>query len=428
MTEAGVPEAGEDMTRRSGVQSDEGGDDLAYAAALAALPGIVPATLVRLVGEGPARQRFEALASRAIAPEELLGPEPGARRIERATTMLRTWAAAASSADPLGAYEGIRAAGILVFRLNRPGYPPELADDPTAPAVLFATGPHAQPSTVAKRSRLGRVAVVGTRSSTHYGESVAASIAADLSAAGVVVVSGLAAGIDAAAHEGALVPGSQAFPLAIVGAGVDVVYLRSSARLFEKVRSTGAILSEAAPGSPPTRWRFPLRNRLIAASSDVLVVVESHASGGAMHTVEAADERGVPIAAVPGSVRSPASAGTNALLAEGAHVVRDADDVLALLGLVLEGTSRSVSAHLERRQPRAGHPEANDEWSRPASFGNGLSADDTLVLSCVDATPTTLEEVLRRSGLELAPGAVSLERLVQAALVRRVEGGYEVLR
>ena len=230
-----------------------------------------------------------------------------------------------STIDPALVWERLAASNTVAYRRGSPGYPSRLVDDRAAPEVLFSRGSIAQ---------LDRpcVALVGTRSATHYGSGVAAELGADLSDAGVVVVSGLAAGIDAAAHEGALAPGCPAPPVAVVGGGVDVVYPASSSRLWARLELAGGILSEAAPGAAPERWRFPLRNRLIAALAHVLVVVESHKRGGALHTVTAADERGVTVLAVPGSVRSPASEGTNSLL-QTAAAWRETRDLLAALEL-----------------------------------------------------------------------------------------------
>ena len=139
---------------------------------------------------------------------------------------------------------------------------------------------------------------------------------------------------------------------------MDVVYPASSSRLWARLETGGGILSEAAPGAAPEGWRFPLRNRLIAALAHVVVVVESHRSGGALHTVAAADERGVTVLAVPGSVRSPASEGTNALIADGCGVARDAADVLAALELACAGPGRSLRAGTGRRHTGAAHAAA----------------------------------------------------------------------
>ena len=177
-----------------------------------------------------------------------------------------------------------------------------------------------------------------TRAPTRYGIGVAAQFGADLAAAGVSVVSGLALGIDGAAHEGAC--GAGAPPIAVVAGGLDQVYPTQHERLWERVASAGVIVSESPAGVPTEKWRFPVRNRLLAALSDVVVVVESRHHGGSRHTVDAALERGVPVGAVPGSIRSATSEGTNALLADGAFPVCSSGDIL--LALALGGAAVTV--------------------------------------------------------------------------------------
>ncbi|MGI8758756.1 MAG: DNA-processing protein DprA, partial [Acidimicrobiales bacterium] len=231
-------------------------------------------------------------------------------------------------------------AGVGVITRGGAGYPPVFDDDPDPPAVLFHLG------------RLDalerpRVAIVGTRRCTSAGRSTARDLGHELAAAGVCVVSGLASGIDGEAHDGALAAAAVA-PVAVVGTGLDVVYPRRNAALWARVAAAGCIVSEYPLGSRPERWRFPARNRIIAALADVVVVVESHARGGSMHTVDAALERDRPVMAVPGPVRSPASAGTNDLLAAGCAPVRDAGDVVVALGLDAGATNRGAP---DRRPP-----------------------------------------------------------------------------
>ncbi len=243
---------------------------------------------------------------------------------------------------------------------------------------------------------------MGTRSATHYGEEVAAELGRDLARAGVVVVSGLAVGIDGAAHCGALSAGvprrlvwwprgsTSSTPVVTPGCG-------------SRWRRGATLLSQFPVGTQPVAWRFPVRNRIMAALAQVVVVVECHRRGGAMHTVEAAIERGTTVMAVPGSVRSPASVGTNALLYEGCQPVRDADDVLTALDL--ERTGRAAAS------------------STPAR--TTLDAQAAAVLRAVDWQPTMTEEVLRRTRMRLEDVAVTLDRLEESELVRSCDGSWE---
>src|SRR3984957_14872146 len=226
--------------------------------------------------------------------------------------------------------------GIEVCWRGGPVYPRRLVDDPEAPAVLFCQG---DPGAI---NRHPTVAIVGTRSPTRYGIGVAAQFGADLAAVGVSVVSGLALGIDGAAHEGATAVGAP--PIAVGAGGLDDPYPRRHARLWSRVAEQGAVYSESPAGVPTEKWRFPVRNRLLAMFSDVVVVVESRHRGGSTYTVAAAAERGTPVGAVPGSIRSPTSEGTNSLLADGCFPVCTVADILTALSL--RGIAIPNSHHL----------------------------------------------------------------------------------
>jgi DNA processing protein len=232
---------------------------LAYGAALAGLPQMTPVRLARVLGVFDPVEAWMAL-SRGTHPEDTK----------------RRFAAAARVTDPAEVGESYRRAGVQILLADRGLYPKALAGDAGAPAVLFA---HGDPSVLEDRRR---VAIVGTRSATPYGRQVAADLGRDLAAAGVVVVSGLARGIDGAAHAGALgvADGEGAAPVAVVGTGLDVVYPTSNAKLWEQVVARGVVFSESPIGTLPRPKVFPARNRIIAALSDVVVVVESHHGGG----------------------------------------------------------------------------------------------------------------------------------------------------
>jgi DNA processing protein len=217
------------------------------------------------------------------------------------------------------------------------------------------------------------------------------------------VVSGLALGIDGAAHRGALEAlahdPAAARPVGVVGSGHDVVYPARHRDLWAAVAADGLLLSEAPLGARPEGWRFPARNRILAALAQVVVVVESHAGGGSLHTVDEAIRRDLPVLAAPGSVRNPAAAGTNQLLADGCHPVRDVDDVLVALGLATASGGRCRDG-------------------RPAPEATGAAVLDALAWE-----PCTLEILAVRTGLALPALALALEALVGAGWVA-VEGGW----
>ena len=196
---------------------------------------------------------------------------------------------------------------------------------------LYARGAHAADALAAPT-----VAVVGARACSGYGAQVARMLARELAAAGVTVVSGLARGIDGEAHRGAL--DADGRTLAVLGCGIDRDYPAAHADLARRIAETGGIVSEYEPGTEPAPWRFPARNRIIAALADAVVIVEARNRSGALITVDLAMEIDRPIYAVPGEITSALSEGTNDLLRHGwATALTSALDVLAALGI--EGAS-----------------------------------------------------------------------------------------
>jgi DNA processing protein len=361
----------------------------AWVAALSGLPALGPARLAALLARwSPEGAWREVVAGRAHRDPEV------AARVRIPELPASRWRTAALQVDVAAAWEAHRAAGVTVRTPGDHGFPPVLATDLEPPSVLFSRGD----VTALHRPR---VAVVGTRRCTWAGRSVAAELGAGLAAAGVCVVSGLALGIDAAAHRGALAARA-APPVAVVGTGLDVVYPRRNAELWEAVAATGAVLSEYPLGTRPEPWRFPARNRLVAALADIVVVVESHARGGSLHTVTAALDRDVTVMAVPGPVRGAASAGTNALLVAGAAPVRDAGDVLVAIGL--------DSAAAGRRPPE---PDLE------------LDGHEAEVLAALQQAPATVAQLAERLDRDLGPVAVVLAHLEARGLVACSDGWWE---
>jgi DNA processing protein len=361
----------------------------AWIAALAGLPGMGPARLTAILDRWPPEEAWHEVAAGRTHLDPVVAvtvriPELCASR----------WRTAADQTDVAALWEAHQTAGVTVRVPGEFGFPTVLARDPEPPAVLFCRGD------VGAVDR-PRVAIVGTRRCTWAGRSIAAELGAGLAAAGVCVVSGLALGIDGAAHRGALAAGA-APPVAVVGTGLDVVYPRRNADLWEAVATTGAVLGEYPLGTRPERWRFPARNRLVAALADVVVVVESHARGGSLHTVTAALERGVNVMAVPGPVRGPASSGTNALLVAGAAPVRDAEDVLIALGLDSTVIGRQADP---------------SPWP--------LDQPELEVLRELQHGPATVAQLAERMGRDLRPIAVHLAHLENHGLVVATGGWWE---
>jgi DNA processing protein len=295
------------------------------------------------------------------------------------------------AADPGRALAAHEAAGIATLLPTDPRYPERLRNDPERPALLFAQGDITALADI-------RVAIVGTRRCTGSGAGFARELGRELTDAGIAVVSGLALGIDGAAHRGVLEAGGR--PVGVVGSGHDVVYPAKHRDLWERVRQGGLLLSEAPLGSRPDAWRFPARNRIIAALSHLVVVVESHAAGGSLLTVKEAADRDIPVMAVPGSVRSPSSVGTNRLIADGCAPVLDTTDVIVALGLT--AAARVVTDPRPPPDPR-----------------------QKVVLEAFDWEPATLEHLAVRTGLRLPELALTLESLLGTGWVMAEGGWYE---
>ncbi len=298
-----------------------------YAAALACLPAVGPGWLVEVLAQHSPKTAWELVRSGELA-------RPARSRLSPAGP---DWSEAARRLDVGALWAYCQQRGIAVTWPGAPGYPSALHSGPAPAGVLFSRGD------LGLLERRPCVALVGTRRCTPEGRQVAYRLGYDLCGAGTIVVSGLALGIDGAAHAGALAaardaeakggPSALGSTVGVAASGVDVAYPRQHAALWGEVARFGAIVSETPPGAPAQAWRFPSRNRIIAGLAQMVVVVECHASGGSWHTVEAATRRGVEVGAVPGSVQSPASVGTNTLLHEGATPVRGAQDVLDALGI-----------------------------------------------------------------------------------------------
>lgn len=237
-----------------------------------------------------------------------------------------------------------------------------------------------RPPILLRRGSIGsgaapRVAIVGTRAATPGGLRDAAALAGALARAGAVVVSGLAIGIDTAAHMGALDAGG--LTVGVVATGLDVVYPRRNTNLFERVRAQGALVSETWFGVQPEAWRFPVRNRIISALADATVVVEATVRGGARITAEHAMHHGRPVFAMPGSRRNPAAAGCNRLIADGAHPLLDPSDVLIALGLG-DGSTQGWDVVSASAHPPLG-PESTAGRIKAALHGDAMTPDDLAV-------------------------------------------------
>ncbi len=242
-------------------------------------------------------------------------------------------------------------AGVLIF-LGDAAYPEALAETSDAPAV------QGDPALVCQRS----VAIVGSRNASANARRLSESFAEALAEAGLVVVSGLARGVDAAAHRGALRTGAT---IACIAAGLDVSYPRENAALQAEIAQRGAVVAEMPPGTEPQARHFPRRNRIIAGLSLGTVVIEAAPQSGSLITARLANEAGREVFAVPGSPLDERARGANGLIRDGAHLVESAADVIALLPAAF---SRSVS------QPNLGFAAAESTYETPVSERDAVLA------------------------------------------------------
>jgi DNA processing protein len=278
--------------------------------------------------------------------------------------------------------------GFASVRRRDSEFPPLLAAIHDPPSKLFLRGTGAS-SLLSSPS----VAIVGARACSSYGRSVARSLARELAAAGLVVVSGMARGIDGEAHRGALDAGGPT--VAVLGCGIDRDYPAAHAELARRICDAGLIVSEYEPGIEPAPWRFPARNRIIAGLCQATLVVEARERSGALITADFALEEGRDVLAVPGEITSSLSAGTNALLRLGATPVTRPADVLELFGL-----------------------------DPVEALATTLGPTASALLSKLSEQASTADELVRATGIDPSAGAAALMELELAGRVTIEDGVY----
>lgn len=462
------------------------------AGVLASLPGITPVRLRRMLDE----------CSNPLYVLEKID------RGEYSPTYAQRWKGKCGPATLERLHEICDSSGIGIETLYTDTYPYSLRSDSYAPAVIFYKG------NLAVLNHTPIVCIVGTRAASPYGIRLAHEIGFTLARVGITVVSGLAVGIDTAAHRGAIdaiqklsympdsgrdggrddhlsgFDGNGFFThdslvdvhdslvdevivedisenscggvVAVLAGGPDISYPAQNQDLFREILSYGVSISELPPGMPAARWRFVARNRIMAAMSSLVVVVESHAEGGALHTVHQAAIRGIPVAAVPGSVTSSASEGCNALIKAGrAHLVTGADDIISLLGctgresllpnvtapagllpspaaspaalppLTISTDTASLGSsiqdiscpdYMERDRPESTRYEIFSKLSKQAKLSGVEEGPLYAVLDQLSAYPLTLDEIVMRLDNSVGCVALCLEQLEDIGLAREHAG------
>lgn len=353
---------------------------------LSMLPGLGPRTLTSLLSA------FGSAAAVLNASREQLAPIPGV-----GPKLIHTIATASDHADVDAVLDWCAQHQCDVVTDERDEYPSLLRELHDAPPVLFASGAFEPMDDLA-------VAIVGTRHGTAYGTRQAERIAYGLAKAGVTVVSGLARGIDAAAHEGALSAGGRT--IAVLGGGLGQIYPAEHEGMAKAIAADGVVLSEYAPHAKPRGGMFPQRNRIIAALTLATLVIEAPDRSGALITARHAGELGRDVLGLPGPVTSRASRGVNQLIRDGATLVQSVDDVLEALGPLAQSI-----------ETEDGH-----EIRQPSELT--LNDLERNVLEAVDATGTLIDQVIATSGLPAHQVLSTISVLEMRKLIRRLSGQY----
>jgi DNA processing protein len=359
--------------------------DLSDLLLLTMVPGVGPHTCGALL------ERFHTATSVLNASLSDLRDVPGvgpkvAEKIQRARREL----------DARAEMELCRRAGVELLARGDPRYPPPLLETPDPPALLYARGSYEQRDQIS-------IALVGSRRCTTYGLRIAERLATSLARTGFTIVSGLARGIDAAAHQGALKAGGRT--IAVLANGLDQVYPPENAELAVEIAHHGAVLSELPMRQGPLAGLFPQRNRIISGLCLGVVVVEAAPRSGSLSTAHHAMEQNREVFAVPGPVDSLASRGCHRLIRDGARLVETVDDILDELGPLV----REVHADPEEAPVR-----------HPAELG--LSDQERSLLGQLDNHPVGVDELITLTGLTASQVMATLSVLELKRLVRRLPG------
>lgn len=282
---------------------------------------------IAIAARAPALSAPQLLALEGLGLELAALEQPDRESLARLGLSTRTiaWLVAPDEALITSDLRWLDASGAFLIAATSAGYPPLLRESPDAPSVLYVRGD-------ASVLREPQLAMVGSRNPTAGGKSTAREFASFFARAGIIITSGLALGIDAACHEGALEAGST---IAVLGCGLDQIYPFENRALAERIATTGALVSEFPPGTPPLRANFPQRNRIIAGLSLGTLVVEAARRSGSLITARLAGVAGREVFAIPGSIHNPCSRGCHELIRAGAKLVECAEDVLVELKISL---------------------------------------------------------------------------------------------
>src|SRR5213082_2755230 len=355
--------------------------------ALNMLPTMGPVRLRKLLGVFETPDRVLAARRDALRAVEGIGNDVADQIVQ--------WE---NLVDLAAELERIRQFGATVITGDSPLYPRQLREIHAPPIVLYVWGE------LTERDQHA-IAIVGSRRTTHYGMESAKKLSYQLAYAGLTIISGLARGIDTAAHQGALA--AKGRTIAVIGSGLSKLYPPENAALAEKIRSgNGAIVSEFSMEIEPDRQTFPMRNRIISGWSQGLLVVEAGANSGALISVAQALEQGRSVYAVPGHINAPSAQGSNRLIQQGAKLVMDASDLLDDLQILLPETKPLPEAVARPLPP--------------------LSDEERRVYDAIDATETSIDNISVKSKLPSSIVSSTLLQLELKRLVKQLPGKYFV--
>lgn len=364
---------------------------------LALVPGIGTTHFVRLLARYRTPRRVFEASTRELS--EVVGKTLAERLAEYAETQ-----------DLRGQEKAMESVGASLITLNDTAYPMRLGEIFDPPLVLFQRGSIIDADANA-------IAIVGTRRATPYGIRMAERLARDLAGRGMTIVSGMAEGIDTAAHRGALAAGGRT--IAVLGCGVDVVYPESNRALMEEIAANGAVISQFPMGMKPLKGNFPIRNRIISGISLGTVVVQAPARSGALITAHTAVEQGREVFAVPGEVGTPNAEGPHQLIREGAKLIENAKDILLELNIqpIAEYVEPTVKPSKAPPKPATAEVPAK----RPQPVAN-VSDSERRVLSALKPDGSFIDDIAQTCRVSISEALSALTMLELKGMVRQFSG------
>ena len=367
-------------------------DEVRHWLELSLIPGIGPKTFFRLLDHfGSAKAPLEA------SPSEL-------RHVPELRQALAEAVARGCKGELDKTLKLIEKHGVIVITFNDPAYPERLKHIHDPPPLLYVKGDILPADG-------NSVSIVGSRRATHYGKSVAGKLAGDLARMGITIVSGLAYGVDTAAHKGALAAGGRT--IAVLGCGVDVVYPKANSKIYQRIPDSGALISEFPMGLQPDPGLFPVRNRIVSGLSLGTLVIEAPRKSGALITARHALDQGREVFAVPGNIFSPYGEGCHQLIKDGAKLVENVYDIIC-----------EIEAGLVEIEIRA-EDNGPDEPDGPKP---AMSPDEKRVFNFLSMAPSHIDDITEECGLTASRAASALMTLELKGLIRQLSGKQFIRR